>query len=276
MGILNVTPDSFSDAGEFYALNRALEQGDRLLAEGADLIDIGGESTRPGADEVSIDEELARVLPVVSFFVEQGAAVSVDTRHVEVATACIEAGAAVINDVSGFRDPAMHRLVADSDVGCVVMHMLGEPKSMQVDPFYDDVVAEVKAYLLKQAGLLESSGVNHESICIDPGPGFGKVFSHNLSLLQATSELAGLGYPLMAAYSRKGFIGSLAGIEVAADRVTASVLVAAWAVMQGARVVRVHDVLPTVQALAVLKGIGAVEGSSSVGTPNSVGVHPDA
>ncbi|MDR0458898.1 MAG: dihydropteroate synthase [Coriobacteriales bacterium] len=259
MGILNVTPDSFSDGGEYYDTAAALEQAYRMLAEGAQIIDVGGESTRPGAEEVEQAEELKRVLPIVEHLAADGIAVSVDTRHVAVAEAAIAQGAAIINDVSGFRDPALRELVAASDLGCVVMHMLGEPKSMQLDPVYEDVVSEVREYLMTQAGLLVQAGVDPERICIDPGPGFGKTFQHNLALLRATAELANSGYPLMAAYSRKGFIGKLTGTANPAERVIGSVIVAAWAAAQGARVIRVHDVKATVEALAVWQSINTVE-----------------
>ncbi|MCL2632486.1 MAG: dihydropteroate synthase, partial [Coriobacteriia bacterium] len=204
-GIVNVTPDSFSDGGEAYETEDALVRAYRMLEEGADIIEVGGESTRPGSDEVYWEVELARVLPVVQRLCDEDVVVSIDTRHAEVAQACIDAGAAIINDVSGFRDENMRQVVSSTGVGCVIMHMLGEPKSMQDNPHYDDVVTEVSAYLLEQASLLQSAGVNTSNICIDPGPGFGKLFTHNLALLKATSELASLGYPLMAAYSRKRF-----------------------------------------------------------------------
>jgi dihydropteroate synthase len=179
--------------------------------------------------------------------------VSIDTRHALVARACVEAGAAIINDVSGFCDQAMVDVAASCDVGLVVMHMLGEPKGMQVDPHYEDVVGEVRDYLLGQARMLEAAGIAHERICIDPGPGFGKTFEHNLALLRQTTALAALGYPLMAAYSRKGFIGALTGVEKASARVAGSVAVALYAARRGARVLRVHDVAPTVEALRALE-----------------------
>jgi dihydropteroate synthase len=257
MGILNVTPDSFSDGGLYIGIERACDHARLLIAQGADIIDIGGESTRPGSEEVSLDEELARVVPVVQVLAGEGLIVSIDTRHAEVARACVEAGAAIINDVSGFRDPSMVAVCASaiSEPGCVVMHMLGEPRHMQDEPHYNDVVAEVSAYLLAQAGVLELAGVARERICIDPGPGFGKTYEHNRTLLRATPELAALGYPLMAAFSRKGFIGQLTGVPIAAERVAGSVAVAAWAASRGASVLRVHDVAPTVEALKVLEAL---------------------
>jgi dihydropteroate synthase len=231
-----------------------------MAEQGAAIIDVGGESTRPGSDEVSVEEELARVLPVVTRLAEEGLVVSIDTRHALVARACVEAGAAIINDVSGFRDQAMVDVAASCDAGLVVMHMLGEPKGMQVDPHYEDVVGEVRDYLLGQAGMLEAAGIARERICIDPGPGFGKTFEHNLALLRETAAFASLGYPLMAAYSRKGFIGAFAGVVETSERVAGSVVVAVYAAQRGARVLRVHDVAPTVEALRTLEILEHGEG----------------
>jgi dihydropteroate synthase len=254
MGILNVTPDSFSDGGAHNSFEAAIAHAHRLVDEGADIIDVGGESTRPGSDEVSVEEELARVLPVVKQLASEGIPVSIDTRHAEVARACVTAGAAIINDVSGFRDPAMVEVAAASNcnAGLVVMHMLGEPKSMQSDPRYGDVVLEVSSYLLNRARELEAAGVARDRICIDPGPGFGKTVEHNLELLRATREMSILGYPLMAAYSRKTFLGKLTGVEEPHKRIASSVTVAVYAATQGAHILRVHDVAPTVEALTVL------------------------
>jgi dihydropteroate synthase len=226
-----------------------------MVEQGAAIIDVGGESTRPGSDEVSAKDELARVLPVVSQLAAEGFAVSIDTRHALVAKACVEAGAAIINDVSGFRDEAMVDVAAKCDAGLVVTHMLGEPQDMQVDPYYDDVVGEVSAYLLGQARMLEAAGVASGRICIDPGPGFGKTFEHNLTLLRQMRRFALLGYPLMAAFSRKAFIGELTGIAPAHERVAGSVVVAVLAVLRGACVLRVHDVASTVEALRVVKTV---------------------
>jgi dihydropteroate synthase len=257
MGVLNVTPDSFSDGGAHDTFEAACAYARRLMDEGADIIDVGGESTRPGSDEVSVDDELARVLPVVGQLASEGIVVSVDTRHAPVAAACVDAGASIINDVSGFRDPAMVAVAAAPGcaVGLVVMHMLGEPKTMQSEPRYENVALEVGTYLLNRARELEAAGIAHDRICIDPGPGFGKTAEHNLELLRATLEMSTLGYPLMAAYSRKGFLGKLTGIAEPAKRVASSVVVAAYAAGQGAHVLRVHDVAPTVEALAVLSAI---------------------
>jgi dihydropteroate synthase len=257
MGILNVTPDSFSDGGAHATCEAAVAHARRLVDEGADIIDVGGESTRPGSDEVAIGEELARVLPVVERLVAEGIVVSVDTRHAEVARACVDAGAAIINDVSGFRDPAMVGVATASPgtVGLVIMHMLGEPKGMQADPRYDNVVLEVGSYLLNRARELEAAGVDHERICIDPGPGFGKTVEHNLALLRATREMGILGYPLMAAYSRKAFLGRLTGVSAPDRRIASSVTAAVYAAEQGAHVLRVHDVAPTVEALTVMRSL---------------------
>ncbi|MCL1880460.1 MAG: dihydropteroate synthase [Actinomycetia bacterium] len=257
MGILNVTPDSFSDGGQFADSRAAICHAREMITAGADIIDVGGESTRPGSDELSEAEEAARVLPVITALADEGQVVSVDTRHASVAKAALAAGAAIINDVSGFRVPAMVEVVAESEVGCVVMHMLGEPKSMQANPEYNDVVAEVSSYLLAQAEVLGQAGVDKQRIAIDPGPGFGKTREHNLALLRATAKMAALGYPLVAAYSRKAFIGAITGVQDAAQRLAGSVAVALWAAAQGARILRVHDVRPTVEALRVLEALGA-------------------
>jgi dihydropteroate synthase len=200
--------------------------------------------------------ELGRVLPVVEVLAAEGICVSIDTRHVPVAQACVKAGAAIINNISGFQDPAMVEIAAASDVGVVAMHMQGEPRTMQLAPHYGDVVAEVCAYLRGQARMLEGAGVASERICVDPGPGFGKDYEHNCALLQGTAALAGLGYPLMAAWSRKGLVGTASGVELASKRVAGSVVIACYAAMQGARVIRVHDVAPTAEALKTIAAIG--------------------
>lgn len=252
MGILNVTPDSFSDGGRFSDPLAALEHGRTLAADGADIIDVGGESTRPGSDEVTPAEELARVRPIVTTLVRDfDVPLSIDTRHAEVARACVEAGASIINDVSGFRNPAMVALAAECDAGLVVMHMLGEPRTMQDEPTYDDVVAEVRDYLGNQAAMLEGVGVGRERIAIDPGIGFGKSTEHNIELLRRLLELAALGYPVLVGASRKRFIGDLTGQPHPGRRVHGSVAAAAWAALHGADVVRVHDVKQTAEAFGV-------------------------
>ena len=253
MGILNVTPDSFSDGGMHNTLEAALAWAQQMIDEGAHMIDVGGESTRPGSAEVSVEEETDRVLPVVRALAEQGVCVSVDTRHAAVAKACVEAGAAVINDVSGFRDPAMVQVAAESDCGVVVMHMKGEPRTMQNDPVYDDVVVEVRDYLAKRAEELEAAGIAHDRICLDPGPGFGKTASQTMELMRNFHEIARLGYPSMVAVSRKSYIGEAYGIEDPHDRDRASAAEALMACELGAGVVRAHNVEETVKALKDLR-----------------------
>lgn len=251
MGILNVTSDSFSDGGRYEDPAAAVMHAERLITEGAAILDVGGESTRPGADAVPIPAELSRVRPVIGRFAADDTPVSIDTRHARVAAACIEAGASIINDVSGFRDPEMIEVAASCDAGVVVMHMLGDPKTMQREPSYDDVVAEVGGYLMAQAATLEAAGVARERIAIDPGIGFGKTLTHNLELLRRLGELASLGYPLVIGASRKRFIGELTGVADPAERLAGSVAAALFAVERGAHVVRVHDVAPTLQALLI-------------------------
>jgi dihydropteroate synthase len=251
MGILNVTPDSFSDGGRFDNPTAAVSRAERLIAEGAAILDVGGESTRPGADPVPVAAELARVRPLVMRFAPEDVPVSVDTRHAQVAAACVAAGASIINDVSGFRDRAMIDVAAGCDAGLVVMHMLGEPKTMQAEPHYDDVVIEVGGYLVAQAAMLEAAGVARERIALDPGIGFGKTLGHNIELLRRLPELARLGYPLVLGVSRKRFIGDLTGVAEPHERLGGSVAAALFCAAHGASIVRVHDVAETVQALAV-------------------------
>jgi len=261
MGILNATPDSFSDAGMFADLAVALDHGRAMADEGADIIDIGGESTRPGSEELDPGEELARVRPLVAQLAEElDIPISIDTRHADVAAAAVEAGAAIINDVAGFRDPAMRELAAGCDAGCVVMHMLGEPKTMQENPHYGDVVAEVGAYLLGQARALESAGVARDRIAIDPGLGFGKTVDHNLELLRRLPELTALGYPVLIGASRKRFIGTVLGIETAIERLEGSLAVASWATEHGAAIVRAHDARETVRAVRMTEAIARGRG----------------
>jgi len=251
MGILNVTPDSFSDGGEHEDPAKAVAWGERLITDGAAIIDVGGESTRPGAPELAECEELARVRPVVSRLTAEGVPVSIDTRHASVAQACVEAGAAIINDIEGFRDPAMVEVAAGCDAGVVVMHMLGTPETMQQAPRYDDVVREVGGFLLAQATVLEAAGVARERIVVDPGIGFGKSLEHNLALIAGIPVLAEFGYPVLVGVSRKRFIGELSGESEPGKRLGGSIAAGLAAVRSGASVLRVHDVGPTVQALAV-------------------------
>ena len=250
MGIVNVTPDSFSDGGRFADPARAIEHGLRLRDEGADLVDVGGESTRPGAQAVPAEEELARVLPVVQALAAEGVAVSVDTLKPEVMRAAVAAGCAVVNDVNGFKAPGAIEAVAASQAGVVVMHMQGTPRTMQAAPHYEDVVGEVAAFLAGRARELEAAGIAAERIAIDPGFGFGKTLEHNRALFRALPRLAALGWPLLVGVSRKKMIGDFTGRPVEA-RTAGSVAAALVAVQNGAAVVRVHDVRETVDAINV-------------------------
>lgn len=267
MGILNVTPDSFSDGGTHADVASALAHAHAMLNAGADIIDVGGESTRPGSDEVSEAEELSRVLPVVRELARAGVAVSIDTRHASVAEECVDAGACIINDITGFRSRRMRELAARSDVGLVVMHMRGQPKTMQDDPYYEDAYGEVESELLRLARRLEAEGVEPERICLDAGVGFGKLTSHNQALVQSTNALVRHGYPVMGAVSRKSFIGAMTGIQEPARRDKASALCAAYMVGQGARIVRVHNVELTRHMLQksrrAIIGLGSNMGNAS-------------
>jgi dihydropteroate synthase len=252
MGIVNVTPDSFSDGGEWFECEAAIAHGRQLAAEGATILDVGGESTRPYADPVTAEEELHRVLPVVAALAADGLAVSIDTMKLEVARAALDAGATYVNDVTAFRnDPRLAALVAERGCDCCLMHMLGEPRTMQDDPRYDDVVAEVRAFLEERAAFALDAGVARERITIDPGIGFGKTAAHNLELLRRLDEIVALGYPVLVGTSRKAFLGRLTGREDPHDRVAATVATNVLAFERGASVFRVHDVAPTVDALTV-------------------------
>jgi dihydropteroate synthase len=250
MGVVNVTRDSFSDGGKFLETPRAIAQGLKLREEGADFVDVGGESTRPGADPVPLDEELGRVLPVVEALVREGVAVSVDTLKPEVMRRAIDAGCAVVNDVNAFRAPGAIAAVADSRVGLIAMHMQGTPATMQKDPRYGDVVAEVAAFLRGRAAALEAAGVARSRIVLDPGFGFGKTVEHNKQLFRALPALAAMGYPIAAGLSRKRMIGDFTGRGVE-ERAAGSVAAALLAVQNGASLVRVHDVKETVDAINV-------------------------
>jgi dihydropteroate synthase len=250
MGVVNVTPDSFSDGGRFLDPALAIEHGRRLLTEGATLLDIGGESTRPYAEPVAEQEELRRVVPVIRGLA--GARLSVDTSKLAVAAAALDAGATYVNDVTAFRaDPALAGLVAERGADCCLMHMLGEPRTMQVDPRYDDVVSEVKAFLEARLAFAVGEGIPEERIQLDPGIGFGKTVEHNLELLRRLDELTTLGRPLVVGVSRKGFLGTLTGRDVAADRIHATVAANVLAFERGATVFRVHDVAASRDALLV-------------------------
>jgi dihydropteroate synthase len=257
MGILNVTPDSFSDGGRFFDAARALDHARRMAADGADLIDIGGESTRPGAAPTALADELARVVPLAGTLAGEGIAVSVDTRKPEVMRAAIGAGAAMINDVGALAAAGALEACAASDAGVCLMHMRGEPGTMQQAPAYDDVVADVRAFLVGRAQACIAAGIAPSRIVLDPGFGFGKTLAHNLALMRALPELAASGYPVLAGLSRKRSLGEITGRGVD-ERLPASLAAALAAVARGAAIVRVHDVRETVDALKVWS---AVEGS---------------
>lgn len=256
MGVLNVTPDSFSDGGRFIDPDAAVSHAREMTAAGAGIVDVGGESTRPGAPPVSSEEELARVLPVVEALGgEFDVPVSIDTRHAVIARVCVDAGASIVNDVSGFRDPAMVGVAAACDAGLVVMHMLGEPQTMQDEPHYDDVVVEVRDYLLARARELEEAGIARERVALDPGIGFGKTTQHNLALLRGLDAFVQTGYPIVVGASRKRFIGDVTGESEPDRRLAGSVAAAIWSASRGAHVLRVHDVRETVAALAVIDAV---------------------
>ena len=251
MGVVNVTPDSFSDGGRFLDPAVAIAHGRRLAGEGAAILDVGGESTRPGAEPVDVADELARVVPVVEGLAGLDARVSVDTMKLEVARAALAAGARYVNDVTAFRhDPGMAALVAESGAECCLMHMLGEPRTMQQAPRYDDVVDDVRAFLEERLAFAVSEGIPEERVQIDPGIGFGKTIEHNLALLRRLSELAALGRPVVVGVSRKSFLGRITGRDTG-DRVAATVAANVLAYERGARVFRVHDVAAVVDGLAV-------------------------
>lgn len=256
MGILNVTPDSFSDGGRFFDKVAAAEHAARMLEEGADIIDIGGESTRPGAAEVSADDEIARVVPVVEAIVSAtGAAVSIDTMKAGVARAAIDSGAVIVNDVSAMRaDPAMCDLVAETGAGVVLMHMLGNPRTMQSNPTYGDVVAEVRDALVGWAADALAAGVSDACIVLDPGIGFGKTREHNLQLLKGIPTLCAPGFPVLIGTSRKSFIGTTLDLPVE-ERLEGTAATVAWSVANGASIVRVHDVKEMVRVVRMTEGI---------------------
>jgi dihydropteroate synthase len=256
MGVLNVTPDSFSDGNAYPDADSAIAAGRALAVAGADLVDVGGESTRPGADPVDLDTELARVLPVVAALAEDGIPVSIDTTKAEVARQAVAAGAVVVNDVSAGRfDPDLLAAVAELDVAYVLMHMRGTPQTMQQEPRYDDVVGEVADFLAAGLTELEGVGVDPARVVIDPGIGFGKTLEHNLTLLARLREFTSFDRPVLVGASRKGFIGTLTGRDDPQERDAASVAVAAMAVDAGARIVRVHDVAGTRDAVVVARAI---------------------
>ena len=254
MGVVNVTPDSFSDGGHFFDTRRAVEHARILIEEGADILDIGGESSRPGAEPVGLDEELRRVMPVLEKLGALPVPVSVDTYKPEVMRRAIAAGAAMVNDINALRERAALEAVAESQAAVCMVHMRGEPRTMQQDPHYEDVVSEVEAFLAKRVEAAQHAGIGRDRIVIDPGFGFGKKTGHNLELLRGLPRIAGLGQPVLVGLSRKSLFGKITG-KAAADRVSASVAAALRAAERGAALVRVHDVAATRDALLVLNAI---------------------
>lgn len=252
MGVLNVTPDSFSDGGRFLAADAALEQALALVREGAAVVDIGGESTRPGSDPVGLDDELQRVVPVIEALAARaGVPISVDTTKAEVARRALAAGARMVNDVSALRtDPAMAEVVAEAGSPVCLMHMQGQPKTMQDAPLYDDVVGEVIAFLEERMAFAVSQGVREEQVLLDPGIGFGKTIEHNLTLLRHLDRLVALGRPVVLGTSRKRFLGAILGAEPG-ERVVGTMATTVIGLLAGAHVFRVHDVKPNYEALRV-------------------------
>jgi len=257
MGILNVTPDSFSDGGRHLVVEAALEHARRMIAEGAEILDIGGESTRPGAAPVPADEEIARTIPVIRAIREEwDGCLSIDTMKAEVAAAAIEAGADVVNDVTGLTgDPEMLAVCRDTGCGVVVMHMRGTPRTMQANPRYDDVVEEVRAFLAGRLETLTAAGLDSAALCFDPGIGFGKTLEHNLALLREVGNLSPAGRPLLLGVSRKSFIGKILGSDSIEDRDWPTVALTAYGRDAGVRLHRVHDVKPNVEALRMTEAI---------------------
>ena len=266
MGIVNVTPDSFSDGGKFDSVEAAVEQGLQMEREGAQILDIGGESTRPGAAPVDAGDEMARVIPVIGALAaarQAGTLISVDTSKAVVAAAALDAGADIVNDIAGLRgDTEMLPLMVARECGIVIMHMQGEPRTMQKSPVYGDVVAEVRAFFEERLGACEAAGIDRERICFDPGIGFGKTLEHNLELLRNLAALRVGGCPLLLGVSRKSFIGKLVGSDDLADRSWPTVALTSFAREQGVEIVRVHEARPNVEAMRMTEAIlyGVEEG----------------
>lgn len=257
MGIVNVTPDSFSDGGKYASTDLAVEHGLQLIAEGADILDIGGESTRPGATPVSLDDELERVIPVIeALSAVTTVPLSIDTYKPEVMRAAIAAGADIVNDVRALQEPNALETVGESNVGICLMHMQGTPQTMQLDPAYTDVVAEVKQFLMDRLVTTLAYGIAKERILLDPGFGFGKTTAHNIALIQHLDSLADLGLPLLVGLSRKSVLGKISGGDES-QRLHASIAASVISVMKGAKIVRVHDVKATADALKVVAAIAS-------------------
>ena len=256
MGVVNVTPDSFSDGGLFLDPEAAVRHGVELAAKGADLLDIGGESTRPGSDPVPVNEEIDRVVPVIKrLAAEVDVPISIDTQKASVAAAALDAGASIVNDVSaGRHDPDMFDEVRELEAGMVLMHMLGDPKTMQVEPHYDDVVADVQAFLREGVEAAVMAGIERDRLCVDPGIGFGKTLEHNLTLLREIDAVRVEGVPLLVGPSRKSFIGRLTGAEPD-DRIGGTAGAVAWLAAKGVEMIRVHDVREMRQVVQVVEAI---------------------
>jgi dihydropteroate synthase len=260
MGIVNVTPDSFSDGGLLADADAAVKHGVQLVEDGADLLDVGGESTRPGSDPVTIEEELARVVPVIEGLAPQvETPISVDTRRAEVARAALEVGASIVNDVTAGAASAMLQAVRDSGAGLVLMHMRGEPKTMQAEPRYEDVVHEVRDFLADRIGAAVAAGVPRRQLCADPGIGFGKTLQHNLKLLRDIGSFHDLRVPLLVGVSRKRFLGELTGVEEPRERLEGTAAAVAWCAAQRVDIVRVHDVREMAKVVRVIDAIGGGE-----------------
>ena len=254
MGIVNVTPDSFSDGGKFNTTEKAIEHALHLVGEGAEILDIGGESTRPGATPVPLDEELKRVIPVIEGLRDVGVPLSIDTYKPQVMQAAITAGADIVNDVCALREPQALEIVAASKAGVCLMHMQGRPQTMQADPQYDNVVSEVTDFLKARLDAAEQAGIDRSRIVLDPGFGFGKRTAHNLTLLNHLNDIQALGLPLLIGLSRKSVLGQVVGSSVD-ERIHASIAASVVSVMKGANIVRVHDVKPTIDALKIVQAV---------------------
>jgi dihydropteroate synthase len=255
MGVVNVTPDSFSDGGLYLDPEAAISHGRELAAQGADILDVGGESTRPGADEVAVEEELRRVVPVVAGLADLGVEISVDTSKAPVAAAALDAGATIVNDVTALRgDPAMAGLIAERGARVVLMHMAGDPRTMQVNPEYGDVVAEVRDFLAARLAAAVAAGIDESRVWLDPGIGFGKTAQHNFELLRGLDRLAALGRPLVVGTSRKSFIGRADGSRTD-DRLGGTIATSILAAAAGATVLRVHDVREMAEALKLASAV---------------------
>lgn len=263
MGVVNVTPDSFSDGGEHFGTDRAVARGIEMVGLGARIVDVGGESTRPGAPPITVDEELRRVIPVIEQLAAQQVIVSIDTRRADVADRAVQSGASIINDVSGLRDPAMRSVAARHGVAVVIMHMpIDDPATMQQHAVYDDVVASVSGFLAEQMALAREDGV--AQVIIDPGIGFGKTTSHNLEILRRLDEIVDLGAPVMVGASRKRFIGERTGSPATSARMPGTLAAHLWAISRGARIIRAHDVAAHTQALGIWQDIAAFDAHTTI------------